>query len=198
MPSHGSRPSFPDPTALADAPRVLVVFCHPQVHRSRVNRALRDAIVDLPGVTVHDLYERYPDAAIDVPFEQALLVRHGAIVLQHPFYWYSTPPLLKEWLDAVLAWGWAYGRGGDRLRGKVLLQALTTGGAEASYHPAGSNRFTIDQLLAPMIQTAHLCGLAWRAPFVVHSTHRIDDAGIAAAAAAYRRTIEALRDEVTP
>lgn len=29
--------------------------------------------------------------------------------MQHPFYWYSTPALLKEWQDLVLEHGWAYG-----------------------------------------------------------------------------------------
>jgi glutathione-regulated potassium-efflux system ancillary protein KefG len=195
--SHGPRPSYPIPTHLADEPKVLVLFCHPQAHRSRVNRVLRDAVVGLDGVTVHDLYERYPDGAIDVPFEQELLLRHGAVVMQHPFYWYSTPPLLKEWLDVVLEWGWAYGRGGTKLRGKTLLQAITTGAGHGAYGPDGGNRFTIPQLLAPMAQTAHLCGMAYPEPFVVHGTHRLDEAGIAAAAARYRQAVEALRGEVT-
>lgn len=191
-------PELRSPTPIADDPRVLVLFCHPQAHRSRVNARLRDAIRDLPGVTVHDLYERYPDFGIDVEAEQDLLVRHPAIVMQHPFYWYSTPPLLKEWLDVVLAWGWAYGRGGTQLRGKRLLQAITTGGPEAAYGHAGHNRFTIRELLAPMDQTAHLCGMRYEDPFVVHGTHRLDEDGITRAAAAYRARIAALRDEVTP
>jgi glutathione-regulated potassium-efflux system ancillary protein KefG len=175
----------------------LLLFCHPNPHRSRVNRALREAVEGLPGLSVHDLYERYPDGALDVRFEQELLLGHRALVLQHPFYWYSVPPLLKEWLDRVLLWGWAYGRSGDKLRGKLLLQAITTGGPASAYQPDGPNRFTIAQLLAPMDQTAHLCGMLWQEPFVVHGTHRISDAELASEAQRYRQRLASLVREVS-
>ena len=48
------------------ARRVLVLFAHPVVERSRVNRLLVDAIRDVDGVTFHDLYEAYPTLWIDV------------------------------------------------------------------------------------------------------------------------------------
>jgi len=53
-------------------------------------------------VTIHPLYEAYPDWSIDVTREHELLLAHDRIVLQFPFYWYSSPPLLKKWLDFVL------------------------------------------------------------------------------------------------
>ena len=37
------------------------------------------------------------------------------VVWLQPIHWYSMPPLLKLWLDEVLAFGWAYGPGGDAL-----------------------------------------------------------------------------------
>lgn len=191
-------PRFPARTVAVDDPQVLVLFCHPKAHRSRVNKGLVRAIRDLPGVTVHDLYEAYPDAAIDVAHEQALLSAHHTVVLQHPFYWYSTPPLLKEWLDVVLTWGWAYGKGGTALRGKRLASALTTGGGEDAYQHHGFNRFTIRELLAPMAQTAHLCGMAYLPPFVVHGTHMLDAGAIGAAAADYRAVITALARGAAP
>jgi glutathione-regulated potassium-efflux system ancillary protein KefG len=196
--THAARPTWRVPTALAADPRVLVLFCHPQAHRSRINRALLDAVTGLEGVTTHDLYERYPDAAIEVAEEQDLLLKHHTIVLQHPFYWYSTPPLLKEWLDVVLQWGWAYGKGGTHLRGKRLLQAITTGGPPDAYHPEGHNRFTIKELLAPMNQTAWLCGMAYEEPFVVHGTHRLSPSDLERAAASYRERILSLREVATP
>ena len=82
--------------------RVLVLFAHPAVQKSRLNVRLAAAACGLPGVTFHDLYETYPDFNIDVPAEQARLEAHEVIVLQHPFYWYSGPALLKEWLDQNL------------------------------------------------------------------------------------------------
>ena len=86
--------------------KILVLFAHPRLSGSHVQRVLADAVRDLPGVTFHDLYAAYPDFTIDVAHEQALLVEHDLIVLQHPFYWYSGPAIIKEWLDLVLALGW--------------------------------------------------------------------------------------------
>ena len=176
--------------------RVLVLFAHPVLERSRVNKRLVEAIRDLPDVTVHDLYEAYPTLAIDVAREQELLAGHDAIVFQHPFYWYSVPAILKEWQDLVLEHGWAYGPTGTALRGKLTLNALTTGGPAAAYHTDGYNRFTVRQLLAPWEQTAHLCGMRFLAPFVVHAALRVlGDDDLADRRAAYRRLIEGLRDE---
>ncbi|WP_396625562.1 NAD(P)H-dependent oxidoreductase [Luteitalea sp.] len=176
-------------------PRVLVLFAHPAFEKSRVNRRLVGAIADLDGVTVHDLYEAYPDFRIDVAAEQARLVDHDAIVLQHPFYWYSAPALLKEYLDLVLEHGFAYGSQGHALDGKVLMNATTTGGAEVAYQVGGRNRFTMRQLLAPFDQTAFLCRMTYLAPFVVHGALRLDGHGeLDAAERQYRALLVALRD----
>lgn len=39
------------------ASRVLIVFAHPALQNSRVNRRLFEEVRSLPGVTLHDLYE---------------------------------------------------------------------------------------------------------------------------------------------
>ena len=175
--------------------RVLILFAHPVLERSRVNRGLLRAVEGLEAVTVHDLYEVYPTLAIDVRREQALLLEHDVIVFQHPFFWYSAPAILKEWQDLVLEHGWAYGVGGDRLRGKITLNAITTGGPADAYEHTGYNRFTVRELLAPWDQTAHLCGMRFLAPFAIHDALRVmTDADVAGSATTYRQLIEALRD----
>jgi len=174
--------------------RILILFAHPALQRSRVNRKLLDAVRELEGVTFHDLYEAYPEFDIDVRREQRLLLDHELVVLQHPFYWYSVPALLKEWFDLVLEHGWAYGHQGTRLHGKQLLSAITTGGSEEAYREGGHNRFTIRQLLAPVEQTAHLCGMDYLPPFVVHGTHGLGERESLRHAEDYRRTLVALRD----
>jgi glutathione-regulated potassium-efflux system ancillary protein KefG len=174
--------------------RILILFAHPALQRSRVNRALVREARDLDGVTFHDLYEAYPELDIDVAREQQLLLQHHVVVFHHPMYWYSTPAILKEWQDLVLEHGWAYGRDGNALRGKQLLTVTTTGGRESAYQSDGHNRFTIRQLLAPIEQTAFLCGMGYLPPFVVHGTHRLTPEEIEAHAQDYRLVLEALRD----
>jgi glutathione-regulated potassium-efflux system ancillary protein KefG len=176
--------------------RVLVLLAHPVLERSRVNRRLLDAVRDLAGVTVQDLYETYPTLAIDVRREQALLLEHDAVVFQHPFYWYSMPSILKEWQDLVLEHGWAYGEGGTRLVGKLALHAISTGAPGSAYRREGYNRFSVRELLAPCEQTAHLCGMRFLAPFVVHAALRLGTPDeLAPHQAAYRRLLEAVRDD---
>ena len=174
--------------------KVLILFAHPAIRRSKVNRRLLEAVRDLEGVMINDLYEAYPDLDIDVEREQGLLLRHDVVVLQHPFYWYSTPAILKEWQDLVLEHGWAYGHKGHALQGKTMLSAISSGGSEEAYCAKGSNQFTIRQLLAPIEQTARLCGMMYLPPFVVHGTHGLSESAIGIPAAEYRRLVEGLRD----
>jgi glutathione-regulated potassium-efflux system ancillary protein KefG len=174
--------------------RVLILFAHPALEKSRVHRRLVEAVRSLPGVTFNDLYQHYPDMDIDVAREQQLLVEHDVIVMQHPFYWYSTPALLKEWEDLVLQHGWAYGRDGTALEGKTVMTATSTGGSEKAYCRNGHNRYTMREFLAPIERTAMLCGMTYLPPFVVHGTHSLTAGEIARHVGDYRRVVEALRD----
>jgi len=179
---------------MAATRRVLILFAHPALQKSHVNRRLAAAVHALPGVTFHDLYEAYPDFNVDVDREQKLLVEHDAIVFQHPFYWYSSPAILKEWMDLVLEFGFAFGPGGTKLAGKPFMSAITTGGSSSAYTRAGQNFFTIDELLAPFQQTARLCGMIWLPPFVVHSSLTKEYGRFDQDAARYAALITALRD----
>jgi glutathione-regulated potassium-efflux system ancillary protein KefG len=173
---------------------ILVLFAHPAFQRSRVNRRLVAAVQGLDGVTFHDLYEAYPDFHIDVRREQALLDAHQIIVFQHPFFWYSTPAILKEWQDLVLEHGWAYGHDGTALKGKQLLSVITAGGSESAYRQEGTNRCTVPDLLRPIERTAALCGMSYLPPFVVYGTHDMLEGAISTHAADYRSVLTALRD----
>ena len=175
--------------------RVLILFAHPALEKSRVHRRLIGQVPELPGLTFHDLYEAYPDFAIDVPHEQALLLNHDLILFQHPFYWYSAPPILKQWEDLVLEHGWAYGSQGVALRGKRWLNLLTAGGGEQAYRRDGYNRFTVRELLAPIEQTAHLCKMEYLPPYVIYGTHRMGEAEIEVEAARYRQLLVLLHED---
>jgi glutathione-regulated potassium-efflux system ancillary protein KefG len=174
--------------------KILILFAHPRLSGSHVQRALHDAVRDLPGVTFHDLYAAYPDFTIDVGQEQSLLLDHDLIVLQHPFYWYSAPAIIKEWLDLVLELGWAYGPGGDKLHRKFLMNAISTGGAEAAYRRQGRNRFDISELLSPFNQSAHLCGMAYLQPFAIFAGRWLTGEDLSIKTSDYQGLIEGLRD----
>lgn len=153
--------------------KVLILFAHPRLEKSRVNQMLIKHIPKRDNITFHDLYEKYPDFNIDIEYEKKLLTEHKVVVWQHPFYWYSSPALLKQWIDMVLEFEWAYGPGGDALKDKVVMNVITTGGARESYQKTGYNSFTISEFLRPFEQTANLCKMIYLPPFMVQSTHRL-------------------------
>ena len=103
--------------------KTLVLVFHPHLEKSQVNRKLMDAANETGDVTVMDEYAAYPDFKINVEHEQELIETHDRIVLQFPFYWYSSPALLKQWEDDVIKAGWAYG-GGRALEGKEFMLAV--------------------------------------------------------------------------
>lgn len=177
--------------------KILINFAHPAKSRSNINIALRNAVEDLDQVTVNDLYANYPDFMIDVKHEQALCEEHDIIIFQHPFYWYSTPAIMKEWLDLVLEHGWAYGSEGKALEGKLFFQAITTGGDASTYQKNGYNEFTLKELTAPYRATAKLCNLTWLPPFVVSGVHRgLATEKVQSYSADYRRTIIGFRNSL--
>ena len=175
--------------------KILILFAHPAFKRSTINAALRESVEPLEGVTFHDLYASYPDFLIDVPHEQHLCESHDIIIFQHPFYWYSTPAIVKEWFDLVLEHAWAYGTSGNALKGKITFEALTAGGSKENYNANGINLFTIRELTTPFRATANLCGMDWLPPFAVLGIHQgLPDRELVHHAEDYRRTIIALRD----
>jgi glutathione-regulated potassium-efflux system ancillary protein KefG len=176
--------------------RILVLFAHPSFDRSEVNRPMAEAVRDLDGITLVDLYAEYADFQIDIDREQQRLLEHDVIVFQHPLYWYSTPAILKEWQDLVLEYGFAYGSNGTALHGKIFFNALTAGGVEAGYKAEGYNHFTIRELLYPLEQMALLCGMIYLPAFALFGTRTAVEEGRASQHVAdWRCVLEALRDD---
>jgi putative NADPH-quinone reductase len=176
--------------------KILVLFAHPSLHRSEVNRQMLRQVDGLPGVTLVDLYGEYPTLQIDIDREQGRLVEHDVIVFMFPMYWYSTPAILKEWQDLVLEYGFAYGDHGTALRGKLFLCALTAGGSEEGYTAYGYNHYTLPELLQPLEQTAALCGMRYLPPFALFGARTaLEEGRVDRHAADWRRVLEALRDD---
>lgn len=175
--------------------KILILFAHPAFQKSRINKILIQGLKDMEGVTFHDLYQAYPEMDIEVKVEQKLVEEHDVLIFHHPFYWYSTPAILKEWQDLVLQHGWAYGSKGTALKDKLFLQVLTAGGELKAYCEKGYNKFTIRQLLRPLEQTSNLCQMKYLPPLVVHGTYSITKEELLMHKSHYVKILEGLRDE---
>lgn len=176
--------------------KVLIIFAHPLLETSRVHSELVHRAKKVPGVTLNDLYENYPDFDIDKEREKALLLTHDIIIWQHPFYWYSAPALLKQWLDLVLEHGWAYGKHGKALVGKTVFNVISTGGSSEAYQHGARNRYPISDYLKPFEQTALLCNMQYWPPFWIPGVHRMEVEDIGEQGAQYQQLLQDLTSDV--
>ncbi len=149
--------------------KVLVLFAHPAQDQSEVNTPMfREALrLKHDNISCVDLYAEYPTHNIDIAVEQQRLLEHDVVIFLFPFYWYSTPAILKDWMDLVLEYNFAYGKEGTALQGKYLLPVLSAGGGEQAYQQDGYNHFTLRELLRPLEQTALMCKMRFLAPFAI-------------------------------
>jgi glutathione-regulated potassium-efflux system ancillary protein KefG len=175
--------------------KILILFAHPALEKSRVNKRLIRDVKSINNITLNDLYEEYYDFNIDVEREKKLLVEHDIIIFHHPFFWYSTPALLKQWEDLVLEHGWAYGSKGTALIGKKLMNIITTGGTSQAYTKESINRHTIREFLIPIEQTAKLCGMIYLPPYLIQGTHRLTEKEIDDYASKYIQLLKGLSED---
>jgi glutathione-regulated potassium-efflux system ancillary protein KefG len=171
---------------------ILILFAHPRYEKSRANRTLLKDIGRVEGVTLHDLYEEYANFNVDAERERTLLLDHQVIIWQHPFYNYGPPALMKQWVDMVLEYGWAHGKGGNYLKDKTILNVLTTGGTR-EFYASGGHGATLREFLAPLEQTARLCGMIYLPPFVMHGTYLLGDKEMGAYRQSYHSLLARLK-----
>lgn len=139
--------------------KTLIILVHPDIEASNVNKRWKQELEKHPNdIMIHELYKHYPNGKIDVNKEQQLLESMDYIIFQFPVYWYSYPPLLKQWLDEVFTYGWAYGSKGRKLKGKKFGLAMTVGDKEENYSHNGSVGFTVDEMIVPFKATANHVG----------------------------------------
>lgn len=142
--------------------KATVILAHPRFEQSYANKEIiRQIDLQMPNVEIRDISKMYPDFNIDVKAEQKALEESDVIVFQFPWWWYSSPAILKHYLDEVLEFGWAYGPNGNALVGKHLIVSTTAGGGDSFYKPGGANHFYIDTLLAPFEETALKARMLW-------------------------------------
>ncbi|EKF52245.1 NAD(P)H-dependent oxidoreductase [Lactococcus garvieae] len=157
--------------------KTLVIIAHPNIEHSNFNKAWKNELKKY-DVVVHDLYEDYPNGVIDIEREQELLKSHDRIVFQFPLYWYSTPPLLKQWQDDVLTYGFAYGSKGTFLHGKEFMLSISAGSLEEDYQVGGRKQFSISEVVRPLQMMSQLCGFKFMKPFVHYGANTANDSEI--------------------
>lgn len=150
--------------------RILVISGHPNldggsVANKRILENLEGSDVD---VTVRRLDQLNKNFVVDVEAEQAALLEADLVVFQSPMHWYSVPALLKNWIDQVLTYGFAYGKTGDKLKGKGLMVSMTISSPYGCYQTLGYNNFTAPDLLNHIKQTALMSLMIYQEPVLTY------------------------------
>ncbi len=176
--------------------KTLILLFHRDLSKSKANAALAHAACSVEGVEIVDMQARYPDGVVDwgkdAETEAKMLLGADRVVLEFPIQWYSTPPLLKTWQDAVLTrMYYIHAKTeGDAFAGTPLMIAATSGNIPAAYDRSGANYYTIDEILTPLKATAYRCGLPWHEPYIVFTADKLEPDALDAASKGYVRTLE--------
>ena len=81
--------------------KLIVYYAHPGHKYSNANKQMLVEARQVEGITFVDLNAEYPRFDVNIEREQQRLLDHDVILLQFPLFWYSTPSLLKDWIDLV-------------------------------------------------------------------------------------------------
>ena len=171
--------------------KIALIYAHPAPNKSKVNKYLLQAVQYAEHVVVRDLYELYPNMFINAEAEQQLLIESDVIIFQFPIYWFSSPAILKEWMDRVLSGGFAYGAS-NQLVDKELMLCVTTGGTEDSYQEGGRHGAPLDVYLQPFKQTGLFCKMKLLPDFIIQGVGDMSAGEVAIAGQEYQKIIHEL------
>jgi putative NADPH-quinone reductase len=153
---------------------ILIISGHPGLDTSYANKQILAELTALPGTTGYDLRTRYPDGTINVKREQEYLRAADIIVLQFPFIWYGMPAHMRAWMESVFSYGFAFGEGGDALKGKRLLLSVTLGGNREAYSASGQHQHPVETFLRPLEMFARYCGMQYLPPVFSYAMNVFD------------------------
>jgi glutathione-regulated potassium-efflux system ancillary protein KefF len=112
--------------------KTLMILAHPNIEESIGNKTISETFANEENTEVRNIHLLYPDFKIDVKAEQEALLTADTIIFQYPLFWYSIPAILKEWIDQVFQYGFAFGAE-SKLTGKNVIVSFTIGSPIKDY-----------------------------------------------------------------
>lgn len=171
-----------------DLRKVVILLAHPNIKISQANKALIDAVKDVEGVAIFNLYDIL-DAPLNIDEWSKIISNASAIIYQFPFYWLSAPYPLKKWQDEIFT----FLSKTPAVAGKPLLVVTTTGSDIDAYRSGGRNCFTVDELLRPYQVSAIHSDMVWQTPIVIYGMGTAEaEKNIAEGVKIYKQKVEML------
>ena len=136
--------------------KTLIILAHPNIDESIGNQIITEFVNKEENISVKHLDKLYPNFEIDIKAEQDALMGVDNIVFQYPLYWYSTPAILKEWIDQVFQYGFAFGQN-SILNDKNIIASITVGSPEHLYPNE-----VLEKILFPIKGLTDYCKLNYK------------------------------------
>lgn len=130
-----------------------MILAHPAIEKSIGNKTISESLAKEENVEVRHLDKLYPDFQIDVVSEQEALLKADTIVFQFPLFWYSMPAILKQWIDSVFLYGFAFGSE-SILNQKRIIVSFTIGSPIKGYP-----NDIVQKIVFPLQGLAKYCNL---------------------------------------
>lgn len=127
----------------------------------------------MKDVSVLNLWERY--AAQDFRLTETqlqenvqMMLAADRVVLQFPMYWYNVPWCVKRWVDQVFS-AISFSDLKDRMAGKELAVAITTGSPSTAYqHVCDNGRALAENITWAYRGSAEYLGMRFRGTFFLY------------------------------
>lgn len=143
--------------------------------------------------------------APDIAAEQEKVLWSDAVILQFPMWWFSTPAILKGWIERVFTSGFGYGPAlpppysENPLGGRRALVSVTAGARASSFSDRGIHGQLADVLHPLQHGLFWFTGMAPLEPFVMYGANEVSEEEFAAAKLAYGQRLDGLfTDEPVP
>ena len=147
-----------------------MILAHPKIEDSIGNKVISEFFTQQSGVEIRHLGKLYPDFKIDMKVEQEALLKADTIIFQYPLFWYSAPAILKEWIDQVFQYGFAFGENSYNLEGKRLIVSFTMGSPKENYP-----HDIIEKIIFPFQGLASFCKMEYAGLLYSNNIHGYSD-----------------------
>jgi putative NADPH-quinone reductase len=156
--------------------KITVIAGHPNMDSSTANKTIINILEKESNIKIINLMANYSDYKVDAEKEINNLLESDVIVLQFPFHWYGVPAILKMWIDSITT-PLVYGPNKGGLKGKKFVLSTTTGGPKEAYQASGYNKYTMKELLLPLLKLGDSLEMDVLDPIVLHSAMFQDEDG---------------------
>ena len=143
--------------------KIVVIMAHPNMEASVLNKNIKKELSEVENIVYKDLTSLYGDFKIDIEKEQDDIKDADKIVFQFPMQWYSSPAILKQYVDEVFSYGFVYEVDENgifqalSLKGKEFQMIVTMGAQKESFE--GEGRLSTKECLNAFSYTAKMLGM---------------------------------------